>query len=70
MKHNHDISLDGKQHPVPMGFAAIEELAYLKRKLCVFRCERAAVGKLGKRGYRFAQSLEPTQAWFACSLLN
>jgi len=69
MKNSHDISVDGKQNPVPMGFAAIEELVYLKGKLRVFRCERTAVGNLGKRDYRFSQFPEPTRK-FACSLLN
>jgi hypothetical protein len=47
MKNNHNISVDRKQYPVPMGLAAIEELAYLKRKLCILRRQRTAVGNLG-----------------------
>jgi hypothetical protein len=70
MKNYHDVSVDRKQHPVPVGFASIKELAHLKRKLGIFWCEGTAMGKLGKRGYRFSQFPEPAQAIFARALFT
>jgi hypothetical protein len=41
----HHVTLDRKQDPVDMRAAAIEQLAYLNRRLSIFRSERAPSGK-------------------------
>jgi hypothetical protein len=45
VKHNYLVTMNREKHSVLMGFAAIEQLANLIRKLFVFRGEWAAVGQ-------------------------
>ena len=41
----HYVTLDRKQDPVDVRAAAIEQLAYLNRRISIFRSERAPSGK-------------------------
>jgi hypothetical protein len=37
MQYDYNVSVDGKKYPIPMGFPAVEQLAYLKRRIRIFR---------------------------------
>jgi hypothetical protein len=66
VKNDDCICLDGKQHPVLMRFAAVEELAHLKGKSDAFRSKRPAMRKFAERVYGVFQPLQLAQARFAC----
>ena len=65
VKNMHRFPFNGEQNSIHMGFTAIEKLAYFKRKLCIFRSDRTALWKGGKRRNRILHCQEPPHAGIA-----
>ena len=59
MQHLDDIGFDGKQDPIDMWSAPVQELTYFNRRVSVLRSQRASGRMIRQRGNRGAERDEP-----------